>query len=149
MLYEFVTTYRDAIIARSKQELTARPWPTASPSELANGVPLFLNQLAEVLRDEEAGREYAPTGDELGENLRMGVDSQYRFISRSVTNLDRYPDAIMRCNTSSPSRDSTVLRFAAPAGQWQVIHRRSCGRSAPRESDRGRHIHRHVYQPRS
>ena len=61
MLYEFVTTYRDAIIARSKEKLTARPWPPASPSELANGVPLFLTQLAGVLRDEEAGREYAST----------------------------------------------------------------------------------------
>ena len=60
MLYEFVTTYRDAIIARSKEKLTARPWPTASSVELSNGVPLFLTQLAEVLRDEEAGREYAP-----------------------------------------------------------------------------------------
>ena len=29
MLYEFVTTYRDAIIAKSRQKLTARPWPTA------------------------------------------------------------------------------------------------------------------------
>lgn len=61
MLYEFVTTYRDAIIERSKQKLTARPWPAASESELQNGVPLFLTQLAEVLRDEESGRPYVPT----------------------------------------------------------------------------------------
>jgi len=61
MLYEFVTTYRDAIIERSKDKLTARPWPAASVSELQNGVPLFLTQLAEVLRDEEAGRQYVPT----------------------------------------------------------------------------------------
>jgi hypothetical protein len=34
MLDEFVTTYRDAIIARSRQKLTARPWPTATLTEL-------------------------------------------------------------------------------------------------------------------
>ena len=61
MLYEFVTTYRDAIIALSKEKLTARPWPAASPAELANGVPLFLTQLAKVLRSEEAGQASVPT----------------------------------------------------------------------------------------
>ena len=40
MLYEFVTTYRDAIIDRARQKLTARPWPSASREELENGVPL-------------------------------------------------------------------------------------------------------------
>ena len=61
MLYEFVTTYRAAIIERSKEKLTARPRPAVSPAELANGVPLFLTQLADVLRDEEAGEGYTPT----------------------------------------------------------------------------------------
>ena len=52
MLYEFVTTYRDAIIQRAREKLTARPWPAASAQELENGVPLFLTQLAETLRAE-------------------------------------------------------------------------------------------------
>jgi hypothetical protein len=73
VLYEFVTTYRNAIIARSKEKLTARPWPPASPTELDNGVPLFLTQLAEVLRDEEAGRAYAPSDIESG-GVRHGRD---------------------------------------------------------------------------
>ncbi|MCU1383595.1 MAG: hypothetical protein JWL71_2292 [Acidobacteria bacterium] len=73
MLYEFVTTYREAIVTRARQKLTARPWPTASLTELDNGVPLFLAQLAEVLRDEEAGRAYAPADIESG-GLRHGRD---------------------------------------------------------------------------
>jgi signal transduction histidine kinase len=52
MLYEFVTTYRDAIIARSREKLTARPWPSASAQEFENGVPLFLTQLSERLKSE-------------------------------------------------------------------------------------------------
>ena len=52
MLYEFITTYRDAIITRTREKLTARPWPSASANDLENGVPLFLTQLAETLRAE-------------------------------------------------------------------------------------------------
>jgi signal transduction histidine kinase len=55
MLYEFVTTYRDSIIQRARQKLTARPWPSASPEELENGVPLFLTQLSDMLRAESTG----------------------------------------------------------------------------------------------
>jgi signal transduction histidine kinase len=60
MLYEFVVTYRDAIIAKARKRLTARPWPSASTNELENGVPLFLTQLAETLEAEESGSAYSP-----------------------------------------------------------------------------------------
>jgi signal transduction histidine kinase len=52
MLHEFVTTHRDAIIARSRQKVKDRPWPAASSSELENGLPVFLTQLSDVLRTE-------------------------------------------------------------------------------------------------
>ena len=48
MLYEFVTTYRDAIVTRAREKLTARPWPAASAQELENGVP--------VVRQNRVGR---------------------------------------------------------------------------------------------
>jgi signal transduction histidine kinase len=51
MLHTFITSYRDAIIARAREKLTDRPWPLASTSELEHGVPLFLTQLAETLRE--------------------------------------------------------------------------------------------------
>ena len=56
MLYEFVVTYRDAIITKARQKLTARP--SVSVNELEDGVPLFLTQLAETLRAEEGGSSY-------------------------------------------------------------------------------------------
>ena len=59
MLYEFITTYRDPIIARARQKLTARPWPSASPEELENGVPLFLTQLSEKLRSQSTGAAHS------------------------------------------------------------------------------------------
>ena len=50
MFYEFVTLNRDAIIAKTRQKVSTRPWPPASTVELENGVPLFLTQLSETLR---------------------------------------------------------------------------------------------------
>ena len=62
MLYEFVTTYRDAIITRAREKLTARPWPVVSLQELENGVPLFLTQLSETLRSESTGAAHSQRG---------------------------------------------------------------------------------------
>ena len=50
MLHEFITTYRDPIITRTREKLTDRPWALVSESELEHGVPLFLTQLSETLR---------------------------------------------------------------------------------------------------
>jgi signal transduction histidine kinase len=53
MLYEFVTTYREAIIAKTRVKVSTRPWPPTSTAELENGLPMFLTQLAETLRWED------------------------------------------------------------------------------------------------
>ena len=52
MLHEFISTYRQPIITRTREKLTDRPWPLVSTSELEHGVPLFLTQLSETLRGE-------------------------------------------------------------------------------------------------
>jgi signal transduction histidine kinase len=59
MLHEFLTLYRDAIIARTRERLVARPWPSATPAELEDGVPLFLTQLSETLRREATAFPFA------------------------------------------------------------------------------------------
>ena len=55
MLHEFVSAYREEIITRTREKLTNRPWPLASTSELANGVPLFLDQLSRALEADVNG----------------------------------------------------------------------------------------------
>lgn len=59
MLHEFITTYRDPIIARTRAKLTDRPWAVVSDSELEHGVPLFLTQLSETLRLETTGTPFS------------------------------------------------------------------------------------------
>jgi signal transduction histidine kinase len=50
MLHEFIELNRDAIIARTRDRVRSRPWPSVAPGEVEHGVPLFLTQLAETLR---------------------------------------------------------------------------------------------------
>ncbi len=52
MLSEFITTHRDAIIARSRMKLSA--CARASANDLESGVPLFLTQLTDALRRESS-----------------------------------------------------------------------------------------------
>jgi signal transduction histidine kinase len=50
MLYEFITTHREDIVARTRDRVRGRPWPSVSDREIEHGVPLFLTQLSETLR---------------------------------------------------------------------------------------------------
>jgi signal transduction histidine kinase len=50
ILHDFITSNRGELIARTRAKVAQRPWPAASTSELENGIPLFLTQLAETLR---------------------------------------------------------------------------------------------------
>lgn len=50
VLYEFITSEKNEILARAREKVTARLWPAVSTDELDQGLPLFLTQLAETLR---------------------------------------------------------------------------------------------------
>jgi len=49
MLHEFLSTRREAILARTRAKVAARPSPRATADEL-EGIPLFLDQLIEILK---------------------------------------------------------------------------------------------------
>ena len=53
MLHEFLTSNRDELIRRCQSKVRRRDTPTATPTELDNGVPLFLKQLVAALRHED------------------------------------------------------------------------------------------------
>src|SRR5688572_32460536 len=61
MLYEFVATYREQIIAKTREKVALRPWPPASAGELENGVPMFLSQLVETLKWESSATPFSST----------------------------------------------------------------------------------------
>jgi signal transduction histidine kinase len=52
MLYEFLTSNRDELIARCVAKVAMRPIPPPTSLELTHGIPLFLGQITETLRFE-------------------------------------------------------------------------------------------------
>jgi hypothetical protein len=54
MLHEFLTSNRQELISRCKAKVARRFEPSGPPAALDHGVPLFLQQLVETLRDEQA-----------------------------------------------------------------------------------------------
>lgn len=107
MLHDFVTSNRQALIAHCKANVAKRFAPGEVPAEVAYGVPVFLQQLADVLRCEQRtdareavdpaalpgstaiGRSAALHGAEL---LRLGftidqVVHDYGDVCQSITEL--------------------------------------------------------------
>jgi hypothetical protein len=54
MLHDFVIQYREALIERTRAKVTRRAAPRATTHELVNGIPLFLTQLGNKLKQEAA-----------------------------------------------------------------------------------------------
>ena len=98
MLHDFLVAYRGEILGRSRRKLEARDVPTPTESELAHGLPLFLDQIIAILRAEKGDRGSAHQGISAsaalhgGDLLRIGltvgqVVQDYGSICQSVTEL--------------------------------------------------------------
>jgi hypothetical protein len=106
MLHEFLTSNRQLLISRCREKVAKRFEPTATPATIDHGVPLFLQQLVETLRDEQntdirsVDSEPTPAATEIGraaalhgaELLRQGfsvdqVVHDYGDVCQSVTAL--------------------------------------------------------------
>src|ERR1700677_711016 len=106
MLHEFLTSNRQLLISRCREKVAKRFEPIETPATVDHGVPLFLQQLVETLRDEQqtdarsADSEPAPAPTEIGraaalhgaELLRQGfsvdqVVHDYGDVCQSVTAL--------------------------------------------------------------
>lgn len=66
-MHTFLTNNRDELIARCKLKVACRPRRSATDQQLANGVPLFIDQLIRTLEAEEA--------DEPAESIRISGPS--------------------------------------------------------------------------
>ena len=54
-MHSFLSNNRDELIARCRAMVAERPHRSATPSQLANGIPMFLEQLTRTLQAEEEG----------------------------------------------------------------------------------------------
>ena len=78
-VHRFLTNNRDDLIARCKEKVAERPRRAATPEQLKNGVPLFLQQLILTLRAEEDGEAWeslrisGASGGDIESLSEMGV----------------------------------------------------------------------------
>jgi len=105
MLHEFLTSKRDAIIARARTRVSASSAPTATDAELAHGVPVFVDQLVATLKHSERSRnEMIESATQHGsEMLRMGytvaqVVYDYGNVCQAVTELAVEQNATITIN---------------------------------------------------
>lgn len=98
MLSQFVVEYRERILALTRQKVLIRMAPRPTESEIEHGIPLFLDQMTEVLKehgppgattDPKIGRAAAGHG---GDRMRVGftVDQlvhDYGDVCQAITEL--------------------------------------------------------------
>ena len=80
-MHTFLSNNRDDLIARCKTKVAQRPRRSATEQQLANGVPLFLDQLIRTLEAEdddeglESRRISGPAGGDALNLSEMGVSA--------------------------------------------------------------------------
>ena len=94
MLYEFIAQHRQEIIRRCQSKVATRSVPPPTQAEMTNGVPLFLDQLADALRHGElSSPEIGRSATLHGHDLRQQgftvsqVVHDYGDVCQSVTEL--------------------------------------------------------------
>ena len=103
MLHRFVTSQRDAILARMREKFTDRGEPSASSAGLEHGVSAFLVQLSQTLRWEATATPFSPTAigatatrhgrDLLGLGFNVSqVVHDYGDICQAITELAHEQD---------------------------------------------------------
>jgi signal transduction histidine kinase len=122
MLYEFVDLNRDAIIARTRDRVRSRSWPSVAPGEVEHGVPLFLTQLSGTLRLEGTSTPFpadamgAAATRHGGDLLRLGftvsqVVQDYGDICQTITALaieQRAPISVEEFQTLNRCLDTAI-----------------------------------------
>lgn len=122
MLYEFIALNREQIIARTRERVGGRPWPSVSTDELEHGVPLFLTQLSETLRLEATDTPFPADaigvsaarhgGDLLGLGFTVSqVVHDYGDICQAITELaaeQQAPITVEEFHTLNRSLDTAI-----------------------------------------
>ena len=100
MLHEFITMNRDEIIRRCRGKVATRTAPPPTVSEIDHGVPLFLDQLVDALREGASSSTAISTSAVLHGHdlLRQGftvsqVVHDYGDVCQSITDLAVETDA--------------------------------------------------------
>ena len=121
-MHTFLTNNRDELIERCKLKVAQRPKRAATEKQLANGIPLFIDQLTRTLEAEEAneGAESIrisgpPGGDslalsEIGVSAKTMAGSCSSSVTRSISSstttgppvLDAHIASLLKAGLGKP-----------------------------------------------
>jgi len=93
MLYEFITLNREEIISRCRAKVATRSMPPPSEAEINHGVPLFLDQLVDMLRSGGGTGDIDKSAGQHGHDLLLQgftvsqVVHDYGDVCQTVTDL--------------------------------------------------------------
>ena len=140
MLHEFLTSNRNALIGRCRTNAAKSYQPVGTPSAADRGVPLFLQQLTDILRREqiavardtsppestpeysETGKAAAPHGAKmlrLGFSVDQGVH-EYGDVCQSVTDMaveQKVPIAADQFRTLNRCLDDAIADAVSAYGR--------------------------------
>ncbi|MET0210316.1 MAG: sensor histidine kinase [Burkholderiaceae bacterium] len=80
-MHQFLSNNREELTARCKSKVAKRPWREATDRQLADGVPMFLDQLTRTLAAEEKGqlslsiRISGPSGGDSSDLSEIGMSA--------------------------------------------------------------------------
>jgi signal transduction histidine kinase len=112
VLHHFLEANRDALIERTRAKVAARYAPRASEEEVAVGGPLFLDQLADMLRHSDASiRAMVESASEHGRTL----------LERGFTVAQVVHDYLAVCAAITELADET--RAPITTAEYQTLHR--------------------------
>jgi hypothetical protein len=57
MLHQFLAIHRADLIARCIEKVAKRPQRAATPEQLKNGIPMFIDQLTKTLQAEQSDED--------------------------------------------------------------------------------------------
>ena len=100
-MHDFLTRNRDELIERCAAKVALRPLHAATPEQLKNGVPLFLDQLTQTLEAESKGRPAeslrisGASGGNLSTLSEMGVTATAN--GKQLLDLGYTVDQVIHC----------------------------------------------------
>jgi len=93
MLYEFITLNREEIVTRCRAKVATRSMPPPSEAEINHGVPMFLDQLVDMLRSGGGTGDIDKSAGQHGHDLLLQgftvsqVVHDYGDVCQTVTDL--------------------------------------------------------------
>ena len=125
MLHEFLVHNRSELIERCRAKVARRRAPRPTPAELEHGIPIFLDQLAAMLREDPTNSRQRPTPDAKATIGEMQVQSSAALHGNELLRSDFTVEQVVHdygdlCQ--SVTELAAVLRVPISVGEFGTLN---------------------------